>query len=176
MRPTEQYVEEIALAQFASAGVPLQRGVELDDAGERAGGSAVILAGRARAAVRKLNLMLDVAGSQAVVAALSRPPHPIARVNRVYGDKPGGLTVELIGLADPLADPLAVRERDGGQRQADQGTAGRSDSGDAVGVRAIDVVLPRIRLLGRARRRSAQRAELLRVGGRSCAGCEADRR
>jgi type I restriction enzyme R subunit len=32
----------------------------------------------------------------------------IARVNRVYGEKPGGLIVDLIGLADPLADALAV--------------------------------------------------------------------
>ncbi len=32
----------------------------------------------------------------------------IARVNRVYGQKPGGLIVDLIGLADPLADALAL--------------------------------------------------------------------
>lgn len=32
----------------------------------------------------------------------------IARVNRVYGDKPGGLIVDMIGLADPLADALAT--------------------------------------------------------------------
>jgi type I restriction enzyme R subunit len=32
----------------------------------------------------------------------------IARVNRVYGEKPGGLIVDLIGLADPLADALAM--------------------------------------------------------------------
>ena len=27
----------------------------------------------------------------------------IVRVNRVYGEKPGGVIVDLIGLADPLA-------------------------------------------------------------------------
>ncbi|MCF5144398.1 HsdR family type I site-specific deoxyribonuclease [Pseudomonas sp. PA-6-1D] len=32
----------------------------------------------------------------------------IARVNRVYGEKPGGLIVDLIGLADPLADALST--------------------------------------------------------------------
>lgn len=32
----------------------------------------------------------------------------IARVNRVYGEKPGGLIVDLMGLADPLADALAM--------------------------------------------------------------------
>lgn len=32
----------------------------------------------------------------------------IARVNRVYGEKPGGLIVDLLGLADQLADALAT--------------------------------------------------------------------
>jgi type I restriction enzyme R subunit len=32
----------------------------------------------------------------------------IARVNRVYGEKPGGLVVDLIGLTDQLADALAT--------------------------------------------------------------------
>ena len=58
----------------------------------------------------------------------------IARVNRVYGEKPGGLIVDLIGLADPLADALATY----------QGTARRGDPGDAVGVRAVARVLPRV--------------------------------
>jgi type I restriction enzyme, R subunit len=39
----------------------------------------------------------------------------IARVNRVYGDKPGGLIVDLIGLADPLADALATYANATGQ-------------------------------------------------------------
>ena len=34
----------------------------------------------------------------------------IARVNRVYGEKPGGLVVDLIGLTDSLADALAVAD------------------------------------------------------------------
>jgi len=32
----------------------------------------------------------------------------IARVNSVYGEKPDGLFVDLIGLADPLADALKI--------------------------------------------------------------------
>jgi type I restriction enzyme R subunit len=32
----------------------------------------------------------------------------IARVNRVYGDKPGGLIVDMLGLADAFADALAT--------------------------------------------------------------------
>ena len=39
----------------------------------------------------------------------------IARVNRVYGEKPGGLIVDLIGLADPLADALKTYANATGQ-------------------------------------------------------------
>jgi len=39
----------------------------------------------------------------------------IARENRVYGEKPGGLIVDLIGLADPLADALATYANATGQ-------------------------------------------------------------
>ncbi|MEX2536298.1 MAG: type I restriction endonuclease subunit R [Trueperaceae bacterium] len=42
----------------------------------------------------------------------------IARVNRVYGDKPGGLIVDLLGLADQLADALASYTQAGGTGEA----------------------------------------------------------
>ena len=42
----------------------------------------------------------------------------IARVNRVYGDKPGGLIVDLLGLADQLADAVATYAQAGGRGQA----------------------------------------------------------
>ncbi len=42
----------------------------------------------------------------------------IARVNRVWGDKPGGLIVDLLGLADQLADAIATYSRAGGTGQA----------------------------------------------------------
>lgn len=42
----------------------------------------------------------------------------IARVNRVYGDKPGGLIVDLLGLADQLADALATYTQAGGTGEA----------------------------------------------------------
>ena len=41
----------------------------------------------------------------------------IARVNRVYGEKPGGLIVDLIGLADPLADALATYSNATGENE-----------------------------------------------------------
>lgn len=51
----------------------------------------------------------------------------IARVNRVYGDKPGGLIVDLLGLADQLADALAIYTQAGGT-----GEAVRQVQGEAV--------------------------------------------
>ena len=42
----------------------------------------------------------------------------IARVNRVHGDKPGGLIVDMLGLADALADALAVYTQAGGTGKA----------------------------------------------------------
>ncbi len=42
----------------------------------------------------------------------------IARVNRVYGDKPGGLIVDLLGLADQLADAVATYTQAGGTGEA----------------------------------------------------------
>src|SRR5207237_8221682 len=41
----------------------------------------------------------------------------IARVNRVYGDKPGGLVVDLLGLADQFADALATYAQASGHRE-----------------------------------------------------------
>lgn len=42
----------------------------------------------------------------------------IARVNRVYGEKPGGLIVDLLGLADQIADALATYTQAGGTGEA----------------------------------------------------------
>ncbi len=41
----------------------------------------------------------------------------IARVNRVYGDKPGGLIVDMLGLADQLADALATYAQATGENE-----------------------------------------------------------
>ena len=42
----------------------------------------------------------------------------IARVNRVYGEKPGGLIVDLLGLTDQLADALGIYTQAGGTGEA----------------------------------------------------------
>ncbi len=51
----------------------------------------------------------------------------IARVNRVYGDKPGGLIVDMLGLADQLADAIATYTEAGGT-----GTAVKQVQDEAV--------------------------------------------
>lgn len=51
----------------------------------------------------------------------------IARVNRVYGEKPGGLIVDMLGLADQLADAMATYTQAGGK-----GKAVRDIQGEAV--------------------------------------------
>ena len=66
----------------------------------------------------------------------------IARVNRVYGEKPGGLIVDLLGLADQLADALATYTQAGGTGEvvrkkdeavpAEQGTPGWAMAGKVV--------------------------------------------
>ena len=47
----------------------------------------------------------------------------IARVNRVFRDKPGGLVVDYLGLADQLKKALAVYTESGGQGDPTFGTA-----------------------------------------------------
>ena len=76
----------------------------------------------------------------------------IARVNRVYGDKPGGLIVDLLGLADQLADALATYTQAGGTGEAVRQGAGRGGARDAGGVREAARLLPRLRLRAGARR------------------------
>ncbi len=75
-RPTEQMVEDAAVARFGADGVPTVRGAELDDAGERESPAAVLLADRARAALRRRHPHLPDDTIAAAVAFLSRPPHP----------------------------------------------------------------------------------------------------
>ena len=53
----------------------------------------------------------------------------IARVNRVFRDKPGGLVVDYLGLADQLKQALATYTESGGQGQAEHrhgGSRGRA--------------------------------------------------
>jgi len=95
-RPTEQFVEDDALAQLHALGLPTGRGIEVDDAGERTDGSAVILARRAKAALRRLNPQLPTDALEPLATFLSRPPHPTLIDNNrwLHGLLTDGVPVE----------------------------------------------------------------------------------
>ena len=93
---TEFIVEDAAVGQFGISGVRMLRGAEIDDAGERAGAASVVLHARAKTALRKLNPHLPDATIDAVVASLSRPPHPtlIENNRHFHGLLTDGVSVE----------------------------------------------------------------------------------
>ena len=70
----------------------------------------------------------------------------IARVNRVFKDKPGGLVVDYLGLADELKQALATYTESGGTGQ-DRDRPGRGRGGDAGEVRGLLRAVPRVRLV-----------------------------
>src|SRR4051812_46276751 len=72
---SEQMVEESAETSFAGVGATNVLGSKLDDAGERHTTSAVLLTPRTIGLIRTLNAQLPTNTVEAVVAALSRPPH-----------------------------------------------------------------------------------------------------
>lgn len=74
--PTEQLVEDIASVYFGVIGASTKRGVEIDDAGERADAAQVILKGRLGAALHRFNPFLPHDSIEEVVRILSRPPFP----------------------------------------------------------------------------------------------------
>ena len=92
----ESLIEDLASDQFKSIGAPIKRGVEIDDTGERTSASSVVLRGLAKTALRKLNPHLPDATIDAVVASLSRPPHPtlIENNRHFHGLLTDGVPVE----------------------------------------------------------------------------------
>jgi type I restriction enzyme R subunit len=74
--PTEQLVEDVAAVYFGAVGAAIKRGVEIDDAGERANPGQCTLQGRLGAALHRLNPDLPHHTSEGVVRTLAHPPHP----------------------------------------------------------------------------------------------------
>lgn len=74
--PTENLVEDVAAVYFGSLNYAVMRGVEIDDAGERASASQVVLINRLIAAVHRLNPELPNEQCEQVARTLTRPPHP----------------------------------------------------------------------------------------------------
>lgn len=73
---TESHVESAAIEHFGIMGVCMLRGGEINDAGERTVTTPSVLLGRVNDALKTLNPHLPDATIDAVVALLSRPPHP----------------------------------------------------------------------------------------------------
>ncbi len=70
----------------------------------------------------------------------------IARVNRVFEDKPGGLVVDYLGLAHELKKALATYTASGGKGEHGH-RPGRSRADHAGEVRGLLRALPRVRLV-----------------------------
>jgi len=74
--PTEQLVEDVASVYFGAIGASAQRGVEIDDAGERSDRAQALLMGRLGDALHRLNPDLPHETIEEVVRNLSHPPLP----------------------------------------------------------------------------------------------------
>ncbi len=92
---TEADVELAALAWFQSLSYGLRTGSDVDDAGERADLTRVLLEGRLAAALHRLNPQIPHAEVEQVVRTLSRPPHPtLIQNNRWFHEQlTGGVEV-----------------------------------------------------------------------------------
>lgn len=85
--PTENLVEDVAAVYFGSLSYAVKRGVEIDDAGERASPSQYVLTGRLMAALHRLNPALPQEQCEQVARVVSRPPHPtLVQNNRWFHD------------------------------------------------------------------------------------------
>jgi len=124
-QPTEQLVEDVAAIYFGAIGATIRRGLEIDDAGERADPSQCVLQGRLGAVLHRLNPGLPHDTLEGVVRTLMHPPHPtLVQNNRwfhaqltdgvevEYRDPQSGETrgdrVRLVDFDDPGANDLLV--------------------------------------------------------------------
>ena len=73
---SEQLVEDLTSLHFGETGIPVKRGIEIDEAGERGHVSEVMLMSRLAAALHRFNPDLPQESIDEVVRILSRPPHP----------------------------------------------------------------------------------------------------
>lgn len=85
--PTENLVEDVAAVYFGSLNYAVKRGVEIDDAGERASASHLVLTNRLITAVHRLNPELPNEQCEQVARTLTRPAHPtLIQNNRWFHD------------------------------------------------------------------------------------------
>ena len=77
----ESTVEYNTEGLFERLGYQAMRGVDVDDAGERAGPASVILEARLRGAIERLNPHLSPDVVAQVVRTVTTPPHPTLEQN-----------------------------------------------------------------------------------------------
>src|SRR5437762_12469910 len=84
----EAAVEQFVFDQCRSLGCSVSTGSQIDDAGERADLTRVLLEGRLAAALHRLNPKLPHDEVEQVVRTLSRPPEPtLIQNNRWFHDQ-----------------------------------------------------------------------------------------
>ena len=93
---TESVTEDAAVLHLGSSAISTVSGTAIDAACERINGSAVVLSTRVGTTVRKFNPNLPDETIDAVVASLSRPPHPtlIENNRHFHGLLTDGVPVE----------------------------------------------------------------------------------
>lgn len=133
-RPTEKLVEDVALALLQESGIPSRKGVEIDDAGERASATDCILSERLSDAIYQLNPTLPREAREYVVRAVARPPHSTLIENNRW-------------FHTLLTDGIEVEYRDPGSGEMRGGRARLIDferpyQNDLLVVRQLTVVGP----------------------------------
>jgi type I restriction enzyme R subunit len=132
--PTEQLVEDVAAVYFGTVGAAVKRGVEIDDAGERADASRCILQGRLASTLHRLNPDLPHDALEGVARTLARPPHPtLVQNNRWFH----GLLTD--GVAVEYRDAKSGETRGGRARLVD---FDKPEANDLLLVRQLTVAGP----------------------------------
>src|SRR5262249_25478651 len=131
---TEEEVELAAFGWFKSLNFHLRTGADVDDAGERADVTCVLLEGRVAAALHRLNPQIPHAEVEQVVRTLSRPPHPtIVQNNRWFHEQ---MTA---GVEVTYRDSATVEMRGGRAKLIDFEDASKNE---LLVVRQLSIVGP----------------------------------
>lgn len=132
--PTEQLVEDVAAVYFGTVDAAVKRGVEIDDAGERADANQCVLKGRLAFALHRLNPDLPHDTLEGVARTLARPPHPtLVQNNRWFH----GLLTD--GVAVEYRDTKSGETRGGRARFID---FDKPEANDWLVVRQLTVASP----------------------------------
>src|SRR5439155_769328 len=88
VNPSEAFVEDSAVTALLAIGAHTLNASDINNAGERADLTRVLLEGRLAAALHRLNPKLPHEEVEQVVRTLSRPPHPtLVQNNRWFHDQ-----------------------------------------------------------------------------------------